>query len=259
MTYTIPESKTVLLCLEFDAVITTLTRDLTDTSPWGAEVYSIERKHLSAETEIAEIIEAAQRYFTEDVLDDVDRSKMLVSDASIDFLRKMLSNDKVQIAIISMNSNRYIRAMLEYRGFSGEEIGKILIPTDVQALGDKGMPVHRLLMENPNIKNVYIADPVDFHQKAMESVSHCRNINLNKHIDTKEFKSGPMNWQPFAAAIDRVTDIAYAGVAETVPVTPVSHFATPRVKADILPLASFLFATPSTKADNLPIALSLRP
>lgn len=156
----------VIIYSDYDGTLTQRSGNKTVFTPFyqsllqgyktGVTQDSYKNPPLKSETEVQELFEAKfgkyDNHFDHTQID----ADMLISADAVTFLHEILKNEQIKLRIITKNRKDYIQAMLQYQGFTSEEINKIII-------FDSGLKMQSVLTDlqpypHKEVRKIYILD-----------------------------------------------------------------------------------------------------
>lgn len=160
---------------------------------------------LKSETEVQELFAAKfgkyDNHFDHTQVD----ADMLISADAVTFLHEILKNEQIKLRIITKNRKDYIQAMLQYQGFTPEEINKMII-------FDSGLKMQSVLTDlqphlHKEVSKIYILDDSkpDFGQM-LRAVS-IRGFK-DEQIQPYNLMPGQFEWSSYQRDIQQLFSIS---------------------------------------------------
>lgn len=210
----------VIIYSDFDGIATNRPGSATVFSPFYASLLQsaiIQDNYkdplMKGETEVQALFEEKFGKYDEHFDFTKTDADMLISRDAVTFFHEVLKNDQITLKFITKNRKDYIQAMLQYQGFTSEEINRIAIFDS----GLKSTDVFHDLMAQPNkneVSHVYVLDdsPSDFAQMV-------RGVQFggfkNEQIRQYNKKPGQFEWARYQQDIQQLFPVATETTDET--------------------------------------------
>lgn len=226
-----------------DTIISAFYQSLLEGYKPGVEQFYREPP-LKSEAEVQQLFTAKFGKYDTDFDHQQADADLLICPEAVTLLHEVLKNDQIRVRIVTKNRKDYIQAMLQYQGFTPEEMFKL----EIFDSGLKFQAVTQDLFTQPKaeaINSVYVLDDstADLNQMLL-AVRMCgfKPEQIHQH----NLKPGQFAWLDYLRAIQSSLSTAEDSVSETTatPALAVEDDAPELLTEQSIP------ALPTTKQSN---------